>query len=123
MKIKFSVTRFASGYVMDEVDDFLEEIECSLLQGGALTDQDVLTKQFSTTRFSEAYVTEDVDVYLDEIVVPWLTGAARYDPKRDYSPALREALRSSAVSPGQAADAAPSEKRPGLLGRVFGTGR
>jgi DivIVA domain-containing protein len=72
--VRFSRARYREGYVLKEVDDFLDRVEAQLRWGIAgrqtrrLTAEDVIAVRFSTTRFRLGYDQDEVDDFLDRIV-------------------------------------------------------
>ncbi len=123
INIRFTPTRFADGYAMDEVDAFLDRCERALLQrDGSLTAQEARAQRFTATRFQEGYSMREVDDFMDAVLVPMLEDPAAhpYDPQHDYSVGARGA------APGPDAAARrrhPDGERPGLLARLFGGDR
>lgn len=87
---RFKPTKFRSGYSMDEVDDFLDEVVVELRRLASesenlqlripgsetrlntavptITPEDVINKTFPATKFREGYDQDEVDDFLDEIV-------------------------------------------------------
>ncbi|QNN83143.1 DivIVA domain-containing protein [Brachybacterium sp. Z12] len=139
MQIRFMPVRFGEGYDMQEVDDFIDRCERALLSGdGSATAETVQQHRFSPTRFREGYDMEDVDRFLDAVLLPLFTSPETfpYDPERDYTGAdlskearvlakqQRAAERRAAKGERASASAVhAAERRPGLLGRLFGAGR
>ncbi|WP_422116966.1 DivIVA domain-containing protein [Brachybacterium sp. UNK5269] len=123
LNIRFSTTRFGEGYVMDEVDAFLDRCEQALLhRDGSLTAQEALGQRFTVTRFQEGYSMQEVDDFLDAVLVPMLEDPAAhpYDPQRDLSAGAGGA---AAAPSDPAGPRHPAEPRPGFLARLLGGGR
>jgi DivIVA domain-containing protein len=71
-EVRFGRAGYREGYVLKEVDHFLELIERQLRGGHGrparpLTADDVMAVKFSTTRFRTGYDQDDVDDFLDLI--------------------------------------------------------
>jgi DivIVA domain-containing protein len=66
---RFSRTRLRPGYVVGEVDGFLEAIRDTFLgvRQPPLTADEVRNQKFSTTRLQPGYDEEEVDVFLEEL--------------------------------------------------------
>jgi DivIVA domain-containing protein len=68
----FATTRFAPGYDMDEVDDFLDRVASTLrahAEGDGdsieMLSDDIPARRFATTTFREGYAQLEVDEFLD----------------------------------------------------------
>ncbi|WP_269937455.1 DivIVA domain-containing protein [Arthrobacter sp. HY1533] len=71
-KAHFSTTKFREGYVMDDVDSYLDKVRTSLESWesgvpGELTADAVEQSRFALTKFRTGYVEDEVDNYLDEV--------------------------------------------------------
>ncbi|MEO2098882.1 DivIVA domain-containing protein [Brachybacterium paraconglomeratum] len=141
MDVRFTVTRFAEGYDMREVDEFLDRCDRALrARDGSVRAQDVLQMRFSSVRFGQGYAMDEVDQFLDEVLAPRIEAAARDEEGRplEDAPADRAAPSGSATGgtgpsgsgavPGPAAEEPargghPAEQRQGLLSRLLGRDR
>lgn len=70
-KARFSTTKFREGYVMDDVDSYLDRIRTALESWesgvpGELTAESVVNSRFALTKFRTGYVEDEVDSFLDE---------------------------------------------------------
>lgn len=71
-KARFSTTKFREGYVMDDVDSYLDKIRTALESWesgipGEVTADSVVNSRFALTKFRTGYVEDEVDSYLDEV--------------------------------------------------------
>lgn len=64
---RFTPLRFRHGYVMGEVDDFLDELVAAVTAGEPIAAR-VQEVRFSESRMREAYLMEDVEAFLAELV-------------------------------------------------------
>jgi DivIVA domain-containing protein len=66
---EFSTTRLRPGYVIEEVDAFLEAVRQTFLgiREPSLTTDEIRKKRFSTTRLRPGYDEEEVDAFLNEV--------------------------------------------------------
>ncbi|ATG55378.1 cell division protein DivIVA [Brachybacterium ginsengisoli] len=123
MDVRFTPVRFAAGYEMAEVDDFLDRCEKALASGdGSVTAETVLGARFRQTRFSEAYDTDEVDQFLDDVLAPQFRdaaapAAASREPAPSGEARPRPADAPAAGSGGPVPH--PAEQR-GFLSRLFG---
>lgn len=71
-KARFSTTKFREGYVMDDVDTYLDRARTSLESWesgvpGELTAVAVVQSRFAPTKFRTGYVQDEVDNFLDGV--------------------------------------------------------
>ena len=139
MEIPFTSARFGPGYDAQEVDDFIDRCERAVRSGdGSITAQEVTETRFTPTRFREGYEMDDVDRFSDGVLVPLVTSPETfpYEPDRDYTGAdlskearmlakrqRAEDRRAAKAEKASGSAIHPAQRRPGLLGRLFGTGR
>lgn len=62
----FNVARFGGGYDMDQVDNFLDQVEQRLVQGHSPIADD-WTIDFGTTFLRAGYATGEVDAFIAEL--------------------------------------------------------
>jgi DivIVA domain-containing protein len=124
MQIRFSASRFAGAYDMEEVDAFLDRCERALVRAdGSLTADDVRAQRFTTVKFQVGYEMAEVDEFLDSVLVPMLQDPQRhpYDPEHDYSVGGRRAETGPSDDAHQQTH--PVQQRSGFLSRLFGGAR
>jgi DivIVA domain-containing protein len=64
---RFTPLRFRHGYVMTEVDDFLDELVAAVSAGERIAAR-VQEARFTESRMREAYLIEDVEAFLADLV-------------------------------------------------------
>lgn len=80
--VRFHATKFREGYLVDDVDAFLDEVVAALEHresgrpGPApLTAEQVRAARFRAVRFGEGYDQDEVDVLLDRLALTLSQGA------------------------------------------------
>ncbi|MFC0675133.1 DivIVA domain-containing protein [Brachybacterium hainanense] len=65
---RFTAVRFAPGYDMAAVDDFVDRVRAALEGRAPMTAQEALDARFPTTRLRSGYSVDEVDLWIDEIL-------------------------------------------------------
>lgn len=66
---RFTITKFSTGYDLDDVDDFLDRIAAQLTAGSTLDELLATISQvtFRETRWRDGYRSDQVDSFIDQL--------------------------------------------------------
>jgi DivIVA domain-containing protein len=125
----FTRVRFREGYLVEEVDDFLEAARLALRRGdGSITSSEVNTMRFTPVRLREGYDMDEVDAELDRLaaalqavedarrevpeagVLEQHQGAWRHHPSEAARPGAQSAQGATSRPPRGLADGRPDPR-------------
>ena len=106
--VQFTPVRFREGYELQQVDEFLDQLEAAIEAGRPIAPM-VEAARFRMVRRQESYEMGEVDEFLDEVVR--LSGASGPPTVSSTDTAYGASFPVAAKS--------VIEERPGLMSRLF----